>query len=68
LFCVTSADNYKVSCVDYYAVIKFSSADNGNKTHVEWAFLWESDAKKAVEFCHTIYVALLKELSESFKK
>ena len=53
---------------NYYGVIKLSPAGDGNKTHVEWTSSWESNAEDAVEFCHGIYVALLNELSESFKK
>ncbi len=37
-------------------------------THVEWSSSWVSKEEDAVEFCHGIYVALLNELAESFKK
>lgn len=36
---------------------------NGN-TFVEWRSAWESDSEEARDFCHQIYVALLKALAE----
>lgn len=53
---------------DYYGVVKLSPTDEGNRTHVEWSSSWESNVEDAVEFCHGIYVALLNELAEAFKK
>lgn len=53
---------------NYYGVIILSPSTENNKTHVEWSSSWESNEEDAVEFCHNIYVALLNELAESFKK
>lgn len=52
----------------YYGVVKLSTIDEGSGTHVEWSSSWESNVEDAVEFCHGIYVALLNDLAESFKK
>ena len=53
---------------NYYGIVKLSSATGGNGTHVEWSSSWESNVEDAGEFCHGIYVAVLNELAESFKK
>ncbi len=53
---------------NYYGIVKLSSAIDGNGTHIEWSSSWESKVEDAVEFCHGIYVAVLNELAESFKK
>lgn len=53
---------------NYYGVVKLSPTDKGSGTHVEWSSSWDSNVEDAVEFCHGIYVALLNELAESFKK
>ena len=53
---------------NYYGVIKLSPSTENSKTHVEWSSSWVSKEEDAVEFCHGIYVALLNELAESFKK
>ena len=53
---------------NYYGVVKLSATADGKGTHVEWSSSWESNVEDAVEFCHGIYVALLNELAESFKK
>ena len=53
---------------NYYGVVKLSPTTEDATTHVEWSSSWDSDADAAVAFCHGIYVALLNELAESFKK
>jgi hypothetical protein len=53
---------------NYYGVVSLSPATDGNGTHVDWSSSWESNKEDAVEFCHGIYVALLNELAESFRK
>ena len=53
---------------NYYGVVKLTPTADGKGTHVEWNSSWESDVDDAVEFCRTIYVALLNELAASFKK
>lgn len=52
----------------YYGVVTLSPTEQDNRTHVEWSSSWESNVEDAVEFCQGIYVALLNELAESFKK
>ena len=51
---------------NYYGVVRLSPAEQGQGTHVEWSSSWDADVEDAVEFCHAIYVALLKELQASF--
>jgi hypothetical protein len=36
-----------------------------NTTFAMWSSSWDSDSEDAVEFCHTIYVALLDEMANS---
>lgn len=36
-------------------------------TFVEWGSSWESSSEDAAEFCHQIYVALLKALADKLK-
>lgn len=50
---------------NYIGVVRLTEAGLG-KTQVEWSSSWESNVEDAVEFCHGIYVALLKELADSF--
>lgn len=51
---------------NYFGSVKLTSKDNGAATHVEWSSTWDSNVEDAVEFCHGIYVALLKDLKASF--
>lgn len=37
------------------------------KTFVEWSSSWDAETKEAVEFCHTIYVALLQALKAHYE-
>ena len=53
---------------DYYGVVKLLPEKYGNRTYVEWSSSWQSNVEDAVEFCHGIYVALLNELADSFKR
>lgn len=50
---------------NYVGTVKLNSNEEG--TLVEWDSSWDSKEEDAVEFCHNIYVALLNELSDSFK-
>lgn len=50
---------------NYIGTVKLSTNSEG--TLVEWDSSWDASEEDAVEFCHGIYVALLKGLSESFK-
>jgi hypothetical protein len=38
-----------------------------NSTFVEWGSNWESVSEDAAEFCHQIYVALLRELAQQLE-
>ena len=38
-----------------------------NTTFVEWGSNWESVSEDAAEFCHQIYVALLRELAQQLE-
>jgi len=51
---------------NYFGTLQLRSSNIDGKTFVEWGSEWESDSDDAVEFCHTIYVALLQALEGSF--
>ena len=51
---------------NYFGSIKLSTSGDNAQTHVTWSSSWESKSEDAVDFCHGIYVALLKELAASF--
>lgn len=55
----------KEEVANYIGSIKLSPMANGG-TLVEWNSSWDARVEDAVEFCHTIYVALLDELKNSF--
>lgn len=38
-----------------------------NSTFVEWSSTWDSVSEDAAEFCHQIYVALLRELARQLE-
>ncbi|MGR9037603.1 MAG: SRPBCC family protein [Gammaproteobacteria bacterium] len=38
-----------------------------DSTFVEWGSTWESDSDGAAEFCHQIYVALLRALAQQLE-
>jgi hypothetical protein len=48
-----------VGCVHLLPITK------DNTTFAEWSSSWESDSEDAVEFCHTMYVALLDEMANT---
>ena len=50
---------------NYVGTIQLSPATDGG-TLVEWNSTWDSNSEDAVEFCHGIYIALLKELASTF--
>ncbi len=52
---------------NYIGEIRLHPAADGAGTLVEWDSSWESNSDDAVEFCHGIYVALLKELADVFE-
>ncbi len=56
----------KQEVANYIGVIQLSKDPEGNGTLVEWSSSWNANTEDAVEFCHGIYVALLKELKSIF--
>jgi len=50
---------------NYTGTIQLTPAEDGG-TLVEWISCWESNSDDAVEFCHGVYSALLKELAELY--
>ena len=52
---------------NYQGLVKLSADAGSGGTLVEWSSSWESDSDDAVEFCHNIYVALLKALAKSLE-
>lgn len=53
---------------NYIGTVRLSNVKDGHGILVEWTSKWDSKSKDAVDFCHGIYVAMLKELEKSFKK
>lgn len=56
----------KAEVSNYIGHVALKPITEGGGTFVEWSSSWESSSSKAVEFCHGIYVALLKDLAASF--
>jgi hypothetical protein len=52
---------------DYNGVIRAFPVTDIDATFVEWSSSWEAEDDKAEEFCHNIYVALLKALKSTFE-
>ena len=52
---------------NYFGTVKLGAAPGNAGTLVEWSSSWQSNTQEAVDFCHGIYVALLKDLAKSFK-
>ena len=49
---------------NYIGQIQLKPVTLSNETFVEWESTWESNSEEAREFCHQIYVALLKALAQ----
>ena len=49
---------------NYIGQIQLKPVTLTDATFVEWGSTWESNTDEAHEFCHQIYVALLKALAE----
>jgi len=49
---------------NYIGQIQLKPVTLSNETFVEWGSTWESNSEEAREFCHQIYVALLKALAQ----
>lgn len=48
----------------YIGQIQLRPVTLGKTTFVEWSSSWESTSDEARDFCHQIYIALLKALAE----
>ncbi|MDO9168200.1 MAG: SRPBCC family protein [Methylobacter sp.] len=48
---------------DYIGTLHLIPATLNNSTFVEWSSNWESNSEDAAEFCHQIYVTLLRALA-----
>ena len=55
-----SADEVK----NYIGLVQLKPVTLTGDTFVEWGSTWESNSEEARDFCHQIYVALLKALAE----
>ncbi len=52
---------------NYKGHVQLTPATLDNSTLVEWSSQWEKNDEPVHEFCHGIYVALLKEMKENVK-
>lgn len=57
----------KTEVANYIGHVSLKPVTEGGGTFVEWSSAWESPSQEAVEFCHGIYVVLLKDLAASFQ-
>lgn len=48
----------------YIGRVQLKPVTLSGDTFVEWGSTWESSSEEACDFCHQIYVALLKALAE----
>ncbi|WP_305907691.1 SRPBCC family protein [Methylomarinum sp. Ch1-1] len=53
---------------NYVGQIQLKPVTLGGTTFVEWRSSWESASEEARDFCHQIYIALLKALAEEAAK
>lgn len=49
---------------NYVGQVQLRPVTLGDTTFVEWSSSWESASEEARDFCHQIYVALLKALAD----
>ncbi|WP_198942551.1 SRPBCC family protein [Methyloprofundus sedimenti] len=49
---------------NYIGRVQLKPVTLSGDTFVEWKSTWESNSEDARDFCHQIYVALLKALAE----
>lgn len=52
---------------NYVGVIQLRPVTLGDATFMEWSSSWESQSEEARDFCHSIYVALLKQLARTLE-
>ena len=50
---------------NYVGQVHLLPITKDNTTFAQWSSSWESDSEDAVEFCHTIYVALLDDMANT---
>ncbi|MAF09506.1 polyketide cyclase [Candidatus Poribacteria bacterium] len=50
---------------DYVGALAVHEITEGGGSFVEWSSSWEGRDDAAVEFCHTVYVALLGQLKQA---
>jgi hypothetical protein len=53
---------------NYVGQIQLKPVTLDNTTFFEWGSSWESTSNEAHDFCHQIYVALLKALADRMQK
>ncbi len=53
---------------NYIGQIQLKPITLNDATFVEWSSSWESKTEEAREFCHQIYIALLRALAEQVKR
>lgn len=53
---------------NYVGTLQLKPVTLANATFVEWGSSWESRSEEAREFCHQIYVALLKTLAHGLEQ
>ena len=53
---------------DYIGQVQLKPITLNNATFVEWSSSWESTSEEARDFCHQIYMALLKALADKVKQ
>ena len=50
---------------EYVGSVRLLPVTEGESTFVEWSSSWQANDQPAAEFCHGIYVALLKDLKKT---
>lgn len=53
---------------NYVGTLQLRPVTLSNATFVEWRSAWESPSEEARDFCHQIYVALLRTLASRLEK
>ena len=53
---------------NYVGTLQLRPVTLSNATFVEWRSVWESQSEEARDFCHQIYVALLRTLASRLEK
>ncbi|MDP3334294.1 MAG: SRPBCC family protein [Methylococcaceae bacterium] len=53
---------------DYIGTLQLRPVTLSNATFVEWHSAWESRSEEAIDFCHQIYVALLRTLAQRLEQ